>query len=104
MSDVGTNLQALTMAVGEIRGQMRELVHASNNNAQALNGMSTSIAKLETTPERIAALEIRITALEAADHKRSGAMGLGAWLLKSPMVGWLIGAAFAVWSLLKGKL
>lgn len=102
--------QSLIMAVGEMRGQMRELVHATNNNTQALNSMAVSVAKLEVIPAEIiefkaqvAALEKRVDVLEAADQKRKGAIGFWAWFIQSPAIGWLATAGIGAWALLQGK-
>lgn len=97
-----TDLQALVMAVGEVKGQMRELVHATNNNTQASNHMASSIAKLETIPADIAELKTRITALEVSENKRAGAMGLGGWLI-GLMSGGIGAAIVALIELLRGR-
>jgi hypothetical protein len=75
------------LILGEIRGQLRELIHNSNNNA----------AKLD-------ALAIRVAALEGEKNRREGATGIIATVLKSPLIGWIVGAGFTVWALVTGKL
>lgn len=102
MSDTN-DIQALVMAVGEMRGQTRELVHATNNNTQALNMMGTQLAKLERIPAELVELRTRVTALEVSEHKRAGAMGLGGWLLRSPFALAIIAALAAAWAILKEK-
>jgi hypothetical protein len=75
------------LILGEIRGQLRELIHNSNNNA----------AKLD-------ALSIRVAALEGEKNRREGASGLVHLVLKSPAIGWLVGAAITAWAVLTGKV
>ena len=52
--------------LGEIRGQLRELIHNANNNSQKLD-----------------ALAVRVSALEQDKSRRDGAMGLFEWFLKN---------------------
>lgn len=76
-----TDMQTLIMAMGEVKGQVRELVHATNNNTQASNHMANSIAKLEMLPAEITDIKARLTALEIAENRRAGAMGFGGWII-----------------------
>jgi hypothetical protein len=75
------------LLLGEIRGQLRELIHTSNNTGLKLD-----------------ALAARVAALEAADNRRQGASGLMAMIMKSPALGWLVGAAVTAWAILTGRL
>ena len=65
------------LLLGEIRGQLRELIHSSNNNA----------AKLD-------ALSLRVGALEADKHRRQGAVSSIEWLAKFGP--WLLSVALAI--------
>lgn len=69
--------------LGHISGQMRELIHAVNN----LSAKQDAIA-------------MRVASLEAVQERRNGAMAVGSWFMASPLVGWIIGGALAVWALL----
>ena len=51
---------------------------------------------LDNLPERVAALE-------AANERRDGAAGVFQMILKSPALGWLVGAAITAWAVLTGK-
>jgi hypothetical protein len=75
------------LLLGEIRGQLRELIHNSNNNS----------AKLD-------ALSIRVGLLENKEAGRTGASNLVYTILKSPTIGWLVGAAVSAWAVLTGKV
>lgn len=72
--------------LGQIQGQLRELIHSSNNNGQ-----------------RLEALSVRVAALEASNDRREGAAGIVSMILKSPMIGWFVGVAVSAWALLSGK-
>jgi hypothetical protein len=75
------------LLLGEIRGQLRELIHASNNNAMKLD-----------------AVVGRVAVLEARDQRREGAQGVVAAVMRSPALGWLVGAAISAWAILTGKV
>lgn len=75
------------LLLGEIRGQLRELIHSSNNNSSKLD-----------------ALAIRVSALEADRSRREGAAGVAQIILKSPALGWLVGAAITAWAILTGRV
>lgn len=77
----------IAMLLGEIRGQMRELIHSTNNTS----------AKLD-------AIGLRVAALEAEKQRRDGATGALALILKSPALGWLVGAVTTIWAVATGKL
>lgn len=80
----------LMMTIGEMRGQLRELIHAMNNTAQKVNDLWDRVAPMQSiadgvkrNSDSIADHEGRISRLEAAENRRDGAMGLGGWLLKA---------------------
>ncbi len=75
------------LLLGEIRGQLRELIHSQNNTGQKLD-----------------ALAMRVSALEASDHRRAGASGVLSMILRSPALGWLVGAAITAWAILTGRV
>jgi hypothetical protein len=75
------------LLLGEIRGQLRELIHNGNNNSQKLD-----------------ALGIRVAALETERSRRDGATGVLQAIMKSPAIAWLVGAAVTAWAILTGKV
>jgi hypothetical protein len=75
------------LILGEIRGQLRELIHTGNN-----------------TSSKVDALGIRVAALEGEKDRREGASGVLTTILKSPLIGWLTGAAISAWAILTGKV
>lgn len=75
------------LLLGEIRGQLRELIHSTNN-----------------TNMKVDALSLRVSALEGAEQRREGASGVISTILKSPALGWLVGAAISAWAVLTGKV
>lgn len=79
------------MLLGEIRGQVRELIHNQNNTSMRLE------AKIDKLTERVGELEVL-----AGEQK--GASNLWQLLLKSPVVAWLFAAGVMLWAAIKGKL
>jgi hypothetical protein len=97
-------LDTTGMMLGELKGQMRELIHNVNNMSMKLDGLTREVVGAQEIPGKVAELDRRVTDLETDKNRRDGAMGFGGWLLNSPLVGWLVGAAIAVWALFKGKV
>jgi hypothetical protein len=75
------------LILGEIRGQLREIIHSTNNISQS-----------------VTALGLRVSALEAKDQRREGASGVLAVVLRSPTMGWIVGGATTIWALVTGRL
>jgi hypothetical protein len=78
---------SIPFMLGQIQGQLRELIHSSNNNGQKLEALSH-----------------RVAALEAKDQRRDGAVGMAQMVLKSPLIGWVVGAVSVIWAILTGRL
>lgn len=91
-SDIG----ALTLAVGEIRGQLRELVHSSNNTATKVDGIAERVFAWGDLPAAVGKLEKRIDALEADRDRRDGAIGFGAAILNSKAFGMIVTAVLSI--------
>lgn len=94
---------AAAEAIGEVRGQLRELIHSVNNQGQQNEAIGKALAKLEDVPKQLAQIELRLTQLETDKHRRDGAIGLGGMLLKSPLVGWIAGFGVAIYVWLRGQ-
>lgn len=81
--------QSMTLAVGRMEGQLREIVHTVNNLAQKFEDLMRSVDQSAHLPglvaenkSSVAALEIRVTALEAAENQRKGAVRLTEWAIR----------------------
>lgn len=90
------------MLLGEVRGQLRELIHTVNNRAQENAHIVKQLAKLEDVPKQLETLSSRMAALEADKNRREGAMSLGSWLMRSNLVVYVIMAAGAAYAYVRG--
>lgn len=86
--------------LGEVRGQLRELIHNSNNLRQIMEAQAPAMHRVPDIIADVASLQARMTFLEARENQRTGAMTFGGFLLKSPLLGWFFGVAsmsYALW-------
>lgn len=99
------------MILGEMRGQLREVVHGQANLAMkfdaltreviGLGALASDIAEQKVT---LAALAVRVDALETDKSRREGAQGVFHTILRSPTVAWLAAGAVALWVAFKERL
>ncbi|WP_152616453.1 hypothetical protein [Sphingomonas sp. ERG5] len=92
-----------SLILGEMRGQLRDVVYSVNNLSAKLDGLTREVVGLGPLASDIADLKDRIATLEAASNRSEGARTLGTLLLKSPAIGWLVGLAATAWAILSGK-
>lgn len=92
------------MILGELRGQMRELVHSLNNLSGKFDGLSAKVIQHGTVVDKVAQLEIAVAGLKADRDRREGAAGILATIMRSPALGWLVGTAVTAWALLSGRV
>lgn len=92
------------MILGEMRGQLREVVHGQANLAQKFDALTREVVGLGTLATDVATLKIEVAGLKEDRSRREGASGVFMAISKSPAMGWLAGAAVTVWALLNGKI
>ena len=98
-----TEISSLAVKVGEISGQLREVIHTVNNMAQKVDGMTERLFTAPTAAD-FEKLSKRVDALEAEKNRNDGAKGFGLAVLKSPVVGWIVGIATAALAAIKGGM
>lgn len=104
MSDTVPNIDpSLAMVLGEVRGQLREIIHTMNNERAKQEIIAEKLAKLDGVPATLQDIQSRLSKLETERDRRDGANSILATLLKSPALGWLVGAAVAAWAFIEGK-
>lgn len=97
------------MILGEMRGQLREVVHSMNNLSQkfdgltrevvALGALATIVGRLEAQAE---ALDVRLKLVESNQKAVSTTASNFKAVVNSPVIGWLFLFAVAVYAALKG--
>lgn len=85
--------------LGEFRGQLRELIHNMNSISVKLDALASLNARNHDLPDQVSSLNSRVTALEAMEHRRDAALTIGQVILKSPLLGWMAGAAVTLWAI-----
>ena len=109
-------LDEISEAIGELKGSVKAIEkyiheerHGVNNLSQKVDGLAVSIgrdiaavkAEIEV---KIEAMGSRVGVLEAVRHQQAGASSVLLAILKSPAIGWLVGAAISAWAILTGKV
>lgn len=89
------------MILGELRGQVRELVHSVNNLNGKFDGLTREVIALGPLAVQIAEIKAKVEALELASNQQAGAKNLAVWFLQSPLIGWI--AAIVALALAWGK-
>lgn len=93
-----SDIHTLAVKVGEISGQLRELIHNMNNMSMKLDGMNDRLltspthADIEKMDAKIAALAARLDLLEATRDRNDGAKGVWAALMQSRFAAWVAAA------------
>ena len=90
--------------IGEIRGQLREVIHNLNNLSMKSDGIAQLVVTNRALMEDVQDIKDRLTLLEAKENQRVGAVSLGTLLMKMPILGWLATAGIAAWAFLSGKV
>ena len=94
-----TEISTLSVKVGEISGQLREVIHTVNNMAQKVDGMTERLLTSPTTAD-FEKLSKRVDALEAERHRNDGAKGVFAAILQSKAFGMVVTAALSAFAAL----
>ncbi len=93
-------LDEISMKIGELTSYTHQHRHEVANVSAKLDGLALDIAK------RVEALEIRlgmrITTLEQLQSQQAGAFKLFDWIMKSPLIAWLIALAVGAYAIIKG--
>ena len=91
------NSMSNDMVIGEMRGQLRELVHSVNNISGKFDGLTREVIALGPLAADIQQLKQDVQDLKNAHNKESGAYSIIKVILNSPVIlTLLMGAAFIV--------
>lgn len=90
MSDeLPRDVTSLAVMVGEMRGQLREVVHTLNNVSSKIDGLSREVIAMGPLAAELAELKgeiklahVEIAALKSERDQRKGATNLVEWMVK----------------------
>lgn len=92
------------MVLGELRGQVRELVHAMNNLSGKFDGLTREVVKHSVLAEEVGELKVSVAAILAQQNKDAGAKGMLHSVITSPALGWLFTIAVMLYGFLSGSV
>lgn len=100
-------------ALRQITDNLQRLNDKMDDHGKKMTSLEVQMARIESgrldgdvaaiRETQIKALE-RISALELDRGRREGATGVIGTILKSPAIGWLVGAVITAWAVLTGKV
>lgn len=90
------------MILGEMRGQLREVVHSMNNLTQKFDGLTREVIGLAVLGPQVVDLQTRMIKLESARDRQDGAFGMVSDILKGPLLGWVVGLGSIALAIAKG--
>jgi hypothetical protein len=92
------------MILGEMRGQLREVVHSMNNLSAKFDGLTREVVGLGVLAADLLDIKARVKVLEETKSRHDGASNVISAIMRSPTLGWLVGAAITAWAILTGKV
>jgi chromosome segregation ATPase len=112
-------LDQISQAIGRLEGKLDALDHYTHEREHNISGLSAKVdglslqfsreiasakgeiggtlsTAIERVEARIQTIDDRVSILETIKDQEKGARNLAVWFLRSPVVGWLFGAAVIV--------
>jgi hypothetical protein len=80
------------MILGEMRGQLREVVHSVNNLSGKFDALTREVVALGPLAVQIAEIKAKVEKLETTNLQQTGAKNLVVWFLQSPLFAWVAAA------------
>lgn len=91
------------MVLGEMRGQLREVVHTLNNLSGKFDQLTREVIALGPLAADILQLKADVERLKAVDNQHIGGWQVVATVIKSPVIGWIVLAVAGLWATLTGR-
>lgn len=92
------------MVLGEMRGQLREVVHTLNNLSTKFDQLTREVIALGPLAADIIDIKTRLKVIEETDNRQHGAMDMVMAIMRSPALGWLVGAVTSIYLILTGRV
>ncbi|MDB5707866.1 MAG: hypothetical protein JWN66_4982 [Sphingomonas bacterium] len=104
--------EAMTVQIlAQIRDSLSAINRKQDTISKDVGEASVRIARLEERNERVNRIEAAVQSLDARvdvllkdKDRRDGATGIVGVIMKSPTLGWLVGAVITAWAVLTGKV
>lgn len=91
------------MILGELRGQVRELVHGVNNLSGKFDALTREVIALGPIAADIQKLKDDVEELKTAGNKQSGAVATVTAILHSPVLMLIVMGAGVIWAMATGR-
>lgn len=99
-----------SLILGELRGQLKELIHSTNNLHGKVDGMGREVMAITFLAKDVsdlkvaqAALETRLGVQEKLSERNIGGKEAFGLIMKSPLLGWLFVAAAVLFAIFRDK-
>jgi hypothetical protein len=89
------------LILGEIRGQLREVVHSQNNMNMKIDGLTREVVGFAAIAEDVGELKSDVRQLKEQRLVRQGAESTVMTIIKSPMIQYLLTIALAIYVFFK---
>lgn len=95
--------ERITRDIAKMQGTFDGRISSISNEIQ--RSITAAVEKaIEPVDADLAALKVEVAALQDDRIRRDGATGVIQAILKSPALGWLVGAAITAWAVLTGRV
>lgn len=91
------------MVLGEMRGQLREVVHTLNNLSSKFDALTREVIALGPLAADLQQLKTDVAALKEAQSKQSGVNATIIAVLHSPVILWVVMVAGIIWATVTGR-
>lgn len=92
------------MILGEMRGQLREVVHTLNNVSTKVDALGREVFALGPLASDMSEIKTRLVKLEETGNQQSGGLKVVSAILNSPVIMLVVMLAGLVWAIITGRL
>jgi hypothetical protein len=108
---VNTQTHEPSLILGELRGQLKELIHSTNNLHGKVDGMGREVMAITFLAKDVsdlkvqqASFETRLGLQEKLSERNLGGREVVGVIMKSPVLGWMFVAAAILYAIFRGQI